>query len=261
MTANFNKYIYVILMCFTSILCACGDCNQVVRGIILDKTTNLPIDSVLITVKNGEINEYSDSTGSFEARSISGGIYSCPLLGLGFTKEGYETVTGDYDNSGITKIYLEKDTTIDTSRYAVLKFNPDSDKNIFTINKDYKPANLSADEIDRIEAVISKQAKKYNKKQVAWIDSLNGKSNQKYPNAVTYYNTIEHSEKYYKQFIAVTNPKGEKIVQVNCFCDKRDIGYWKKSWVIVDDGGACFFQLEINLTTNSVIGFWVNGVA
>jgi len=259
MTTNFNKYVYSILICLTSLLCAC-DCSQRVKGVILDKATNLPIDSVLITGKSGEITEYSDSTGSFDASSISGGLYSCPLLGLAFTKEGYETLMSDYSNSGnIINIYLEKDKTIDTSRYAVLKFDPDTDKYIFT--KDYKPANLSADEIDRIEAVISKQAKKYNKKQVAWIDSLNGKSNQKYPNAVTYYNTIDHSEKYYKQFIAVTNPKGEKIVQVNCFCDKRGMNYWKKSWVMVSDGGACFFQLEINLTTNSVIGFWVNGVA
>jgi len=108
MATNFNKYIYYILICFTAILCACGDCNQIVRGVILDKLTNLPIDSVLITGKNGEINEYSDSTGSFEAHSISGGIYSCPLLGLGFTKEGYQSFTGEYNNARIIKIYLQK---------------------------------------------------------------------------------------------------------------------------------------------------------
>ena len=108
MTTNFNKYIYVILICITSLLFACGDCNQIFRGVVLDKTTKLPIDSVLITGKNGEINEYSDSTGSFKANSISGGFYSCPLLGLGFTKKGYETATGEYDNSVIVKVYLEK---------------------------------------------------------------------------------------------------------------------------------------------------------
>ena len=56
------------------------------------------------------------------------------------------------------------------------------------------------------------------------------------------------------------NSKGEKEVWVNCFC-----GQWDKSSrtnpVIVMDGGNCFFNLKINLTTGQYYELIVNGEA
>ena len=44
--------------------------------------------------------------------------------------------------------------------------------------------------------------------------------------------------------------KGEKKVYVNCFClSGGNFIEWKKLMHIVDDGGSCFFNVIINLTT------------
>lgn len=65
---------------------------------------------------------------------------------------------------------------------------------------------------------------------------------------------------YKRQYIPFVNSKGEKKVYINCFCI-LDCGfdYWKKSLVHVDDGGSCFFQVTINLTTLEYEQFGTNG--
>ena len=69
-------------------------------------------------------------------------------------------------------------------------------------------------------------------------------------------------KKYKRQYIPLVNSKGEKKVYINCFCIS-DWGFdnWKKSLVQVDDGGSCFFQLIINLTTLEYEKFGTNGYA
>jgi hypothetical protein len=79
-------------------------------------------------------------------------------------------------------------------------------------------------------------------------------------NSTTNGEKIVQPDKYYKQFIAVTNSKGEKEVWVNCRCSVMK-EYWKSSIGDVKDGGSCFFNLKINLTKKLIYDFWVNGVA
>ncbi len=73
-------------------------------------------------------------------------------------------------------------------------------------------------------------------------------------------NLISNPGKYYKQFIAVINSKGEKEVWVNCFCKTDDFD-WKIHVVFVLDGGSCFFNVKINLTNGLITVFSINGVA
>ena len=130
------------------------------------------------------------------------------------------------------------------------------------MNSRISPADLSSSEIDKIEVIIAEEVVEYNKHEKAFVDSINKKSHRNDPaNAIPYDNLISHPEKYYKQFLAITNGKGEKEVWVSCFCDVGDKSYWKKDWVRVEDGGSCYFKIKINLTTNRVAGFYVNGVA
>ncbi len=126
--------------------------------------------------------------------------------------------------------------SIDTSRYAILKYN-DIPTYIF---KDCKPADLSNEDILKIEVLVLNEVAQYNKEAKKVL--------------------ISHPEKYYKQLIAVSNSNGEKEVWVNCFCSLGNYSNWKKSIIVVLDGGSCFFQLKINLTKNSVYDFGVNGV-
>jgi hypothetical protein len=68
------------------------------------------------------------------------------------------------------------------------------------------------------------------------------------------------SQDYKKQIIAVTNKKGEKEVWINCFCSDHHPD-WKVDPVGVSDGGTCYFNFKINLTTNTYYDFRVNGEA
>ena len=167
-------------------------------------------------------------------------------------------ISCSHPNPKVNVVVAEK--PIDTSRYVVLKFDTSRDNHLFKSVD--KPMNLSASEIAKIEMMIAKKVTEYNKTENAFQDSMNKKIYRKEPvNAVAFDNLIHRPEKYYKQFLAIINPKGEKEVWVSCFCDKQDNTYWKKDWVNVDDGGSCYFQIKINLTNNTVLGFYVNGVA
>ena len=143
-------------------------------------------------------------------------------------------------------------TTIDTSRYAILTFNKTRDA--FLFDAKYKPAELSAAEVEKIEKVVKIMVAEYNKKVLE----------QKTKNAADSTSaggTIEEPAKYYKQMIAITNNKNEKEVWVNCFCTPREKKYWRKGVIVILDGGTCFFNLKINLSTNTVMEFNVNGVS
>lgn len=67
---------------------------------------------------------------------------------------------------------------------------------------------------------------------------------------------------YKRQYIPFINKRGEKLVWVNCFCI-GDINFpdWKKEIVMVDDGGSCYFNVIINLTTKKYGKLFINGYA
>lgn len=54
---------------------------------------------------------------------------------------------------------------------------------------------------------------------------------------------------YYMQVVGIQNPKGERMIWVNCFCRKQLSSFpnWKESIVEVEDGGKCFFNVMFNL--------------
>jgi hypothetical protein len=57
--------------------------------------------------------------------------------------------------------------------------------------------------------------------------------------------------------------QGKRIVLVNSFCSAPEIGHTTvdltRLWYEVDDGGDCYFQASVDMTTGQVIRFSVNG--
>ncbi|MEH6657058.1 hypothetical protein [Leeuwenhoekiella marinoflava] len=86
-------------------------------------------------------------------------------------------------------------------------------------------------------------------------------------------NPINQSiNEYYRQYIPYINEKGERIIEVNAFCEILELppkpdslsqGWTKQDWknemVIVDDGGTCYWQMKVNLTTNGYYDLSANG--
>jgi hypothetical protein len=106
---------YVILLLFSILLFSC-DCMQRASGVILDKVSRRPIAKVAISKYETETSDnpfssrqYSDTTGEFNYRSVSGGLFHCPGLNLYFSKAGYKNVKMNLGCSSLNDtIFLEK---------------------------------------------------------------------------------------------------------------------------------------------------------
>jgi hypothetical protein len=111
---------------------------------------------------------------------------------------------------------------------------------------------------------INYQATTVTQEDINQIDSLLISSVTDYNNSLTDghedYKIDLKGKDYKKQLIAVTNSKGEKEIWVNCFCDDWDKS-WKREILVVHDGGPCYFNFKINLTTKKIYDFGVNGFA
>jgi len=151
---------------------------------------------------------------------------------------------------GLTPLFSQP---IDTSIYTIIKYNVSDD----WMFEHSRPASLNTDEIIEIEMLLTACIKEYNQTQLKRYDSLNAVMPEyHFPKS----QFIIELKRYKRQFIAVTNKKGEKEVWVNCFCREGE-GYWRKEIVEVKDGGNCFFNLKINLKKRTFSDLRVNGVA
>lgn len=131
----------------------------------------------------------------------------------------------------------------DTTKTAVIVLDQRS-KYPFETSK-YSAASVSQEEVEQIERYLIEAVDEHNNSLSVGHDN---------------YKIDLKGRKYKKQLVAVTNPKGEKEVWVNCFC-----GDWDKAWrtriVMVQDGGPCYFNFKLNLKTKKVYDFGVNGFA
>ena len=68
-------------------------------------------------------------------------------------------------------------------------------------------------------------------------------------------------EEYYRQYVGVTDSTGDKIIWINCFCDKEADTFkdWKERIIRVSDGGNCFINVKTNISKNKYTEFNVNG--
>lgn len=141
--------------------------------------------------------------------------------------------------------------TIDTSIIAILQFDTAN----YWIFKDSKPTDLTSDDLQKTETILKNCIKSYNTEQEKRYDLIKDK-NPTYK--VDKKRFIIDLGRYKRQYEAVINSKGEKEVWVNCFCRTYNSN-WKSEQVVVEDGGNCYFNLKINLTTGQYYELMVNG--
>jgi len=133
--------------------------------------------------------------------------------------------------------------TYDTTKTVIIPL--DKESNYPFKNLEYKSATLTQEDIEQIERSVLESVTEYNNSLTDGHDDfkidLTGRD-------------------YKKQLVAVTNLKGEKEVWVNCFCDDWDKA-WRTQVVSVEDGGTCYFNFKLNLTTKKIYDLIVNGYA
>ncbi|PJJ84122.1 hypothetical protein [Mucilaginibacter auburnensis] len=171
------------------------------------------------------------------------------FLMLSFQREKIETQNQVF-NSG----------AIDTSKYAVIKYNK-GEHFLFFGREELTPALITPKELTLIDSILKKKAQKYNNQQKKWVKGQ-ALPNDEHPYPLkNYFSLIGPLSKYYKQVIPIINSKNEKEVWVNCFCSKPYNNSWKSNIMYTLDGGACFFNMKINLTTLKISDLNVNGIA
>ena len=67
----------------------------------------------------------------------------------------------------------------------------------------------------------------------------------------------EREPEYMRQYLGIVE-EGEEIVYANFFCTINEMD-WSNEYVLVMDGGDCFFQIKYNPATNEFFDFSVNG--
>lgn len=131
---------------------------------------------------------------------------------------------------------------VDTSLIAIIPFDNSRD---WLFDKTYLPTNLTQNDIEKVELLLTNCVDDYNNK-------LNDNHKQ-------YFSIDLIKKRYKRQYVAVVNKKGDKIVWVNCLCQTHNDN-WKTSVILVDDGGNCYFNLKINLTKEKCYDLIVNGL-
>jgi len=136
-------------------------------------------------------------------------------------------------NEQISKQKNHTKFNLSKADFVILKY----DRNWYWIFKEAKVASLNQNELDEIESIILLAQKERNKHEKQRLEE----ANKELPNdqrTKTGYE-IELAGKK-RQYISVLNPKGEKEVWINFFCNDFDSDYWKKFPIEVSDGGNCY---------------------
>ena len=144
---------------------------------------------------------------------------------------------------------------IDTSKIAIIKvekvsnyFSP-LDTSIVA-QRDTAYFALSENDLVTIDQVLNKSLREYNRT----VDTTKPKQ---------FYLELSN---YKRQYVPYFDRQGHKRVWVNCFCPEI-LGYfleddttfsWKTRFISSIDGGGCFFNLLIDLTTKQKLSFEVN---
>jgi hypothetical protein len=141
----------------------------------------------------------------------------------------------------------------DNEVFVVLPY----DTTLYWIFKNAVPTKISDKELGDITLVLEQCVAQYNLGKTKEFKALK----IKYPDRhLEKKDFIIDLKSYKRQYIAVTNQKGEKEIWMNCFCQTWNVN-WKHEVLLVDDGGNCFFNLKINLSTQEYSEFMVNGEA
>jgi hypothetical protein len=171
--------------------------------------------------------------------------YYITILTVGFCLTNTLVFYGQSQNKTAGQIINKSSNNLqfDTSKTAIISFDK---KGNYPFNNSYKSTTLTQNDIYNVDSLLIACTTDYSnsldKDNKEWIIDL--KNNN-----------------YRRQLIVVTNKKGEKEVWVNCFCDTWRSDRWKTEIIIVDDGGNCYFNFKINLTTKKFYALVVNGIA
>lgn len=128
---------------------------------------------------------------------------------------------------------------IDTSKTAIVPIDP---KAIF-LDSTLIQLALTQEELKTIDSLLIACVNDYNSHQ--------GKDGKQLKIDLNKYN-------YRKQLLVGKSKEGDKKVWVNCFCQTWSKVNWRTEIIRVNDGGDCYFNFVIDLTSKKFHDLRVN---
>ena len=71
---------------------------------------------------------------------------------------------------------------------------------------------------------------------------------------------LDPFDTYHRQYVGV-GPDDGQLVSVNALCESSGLDDWEDDFIVVADGGTCFWSAHVFLGTGRVSDFIVNGYA
>lgn len=117
---------------------------------------------------------------------------------------------------------------------------------------------LSKREVQHIDKVLKYAVGVYNRDRKDYVTQLKLKDSLDSTNLADLLIDLRY---YRRQYIISMDKQRHKLVRVNAFCHSWDTDYWKTHEIVTHDGGKCYFNMLLDLTTNKIIYFKTNGSA
>ena len=114
-----------------------------------------------------------------------------------------------------------------------------------SINGQQSRATISCDEIKIAENILKNKLATLNANRI----------NQ--PKGCP--NICKKLYKYYRQYFGFINSKGEKVIWINMFWNKELNDESKHELISVNDGCSYYWNIEVNITAQSLSSLRING--
>ena len=140
----------------------------------------------------------------------------------------------------------------DANFYAVIRYTGMYDP----IPDAIAPATLDSNEIALLHKLYTVCIEQYNRK----MDTAYTSEQKAHPGEKKFHALIDPTQRHFKQFMAVTDKKGDKIVWVNCLCH-LPLSYqkiWRKGVAYAPGSGDCYFNFKVNMRTQQYYDMQIN---
>ncbi len=122
-------------------------------------------------------------------------------------------------------------------------------------NKNYKVDTLDSADLKRVEKKLLHSIDSFNVEGIKRMDKRQRELGPSVKIDRNYF--VIDTSRYKFQIVAAINGKNEREVWINAFC-KDNEKKWRKEIIAIKDGGICYFNSVINLTTKQILYFTVN---
>lgn len=114
-----------------------------------------------------------------------------------------------------------------------------------SVKQQQSRALLSGNEIEKAENILKNNLVALNANKINQTDGCP--------------NISKKLRKYHRQYFGFINSKGEKIVWINMFWDKKFNNKSKYELISVNDGCSYYWNIEVNITTSTLSNLQING--